>query len=146
MPIPLARLGIRCLSPDCPNFNLLRIIGRRQAGWAPIRLHTWHTEVSEQAEREKQVFARKVRVEVLSPGTVRPCPLAWLDSYAMRSFTGRSAFAETLPIADGLLEASFSVDLEALRTDMEDWMTRKFGEGQAVRLRLEAAETVNSGR
>jgi hypothetical protein len=54
----------------------------------------------------------------------------------MRSFTGRSAFDETLPAAEGLLEASFSVDLEALRADMEDWMTRKFGEGQAVKLRL----------
>jgi len=82
------------------------------------------------------MFARKIRVEVVSPGAVRPCPMAWLDSYSMRSFTGRSAFDETLPVADGLLEASFRVDLEALRTDMEDWMTRKFGEGQAVKLKL----------
>lgn len=90
------------------------------------------------------MFARKVRVEVVSPGVARPCPLAWLDSYAMRSFTGRSAFDETLPVAEGLLEASFRVDLEALRTDMEDWMTRKFGEGQRVKLRFEAVKTVNS--
>ena len=82
------------------------------------------------------MFARKVRVEVISPGAARPCPLAWLDSYSMRSFTGRSAFDETLPVADGLLEAGFQVDLEALRADMEDWMSRKFGEGQPVRLRL----------
>ena len=82
------------------------------------------------------MFARKVRVEVLSPGEARPCPLAWPDGYSMRSFTGRSAFDETLPAGDGLLEASFRVDLEALRADMEVWMTRKHGEGQAVRLRL----------
>ncbi len=82
------------------------------------------------------VFARKIQVEVLAPGEPRPCPLAWLDSYSMRSFTGRSAFDETLPVTDGLMEASFQVDLEALRADMEDWMTRKFGGGHPVRLRL----------
>jgi hypothetical protein len=31
---------------------------------------------------------------------------------------------------------SFQVDLEALRVDMQDWLTRKFGEGKAVELRL----------
>lgn len=83
------------------------------------------------------MFARKIRVEVLEPGKPRPCPLAWLDSFAMRSFTGRSAFDETLPAADGELEASRRVDLEALRADMEDWLTRKFGEGKRVKLRFE---------
>ncbi len=54
----------------------------------------------------------------------------------MRSFTGRAAFDETLPTGDGQLEASFRVDLDALRSDMEDWLTRKFGAGRAVKLRL----------
>jgi hypothetical protein len=54
----------------------------------------------------------------------------------MRSFTGRAAFDETLPAADGILEAGFQVDLEALQADMEDWMTRKFGQGGQVRLKL----------
>jgi hypothetical protein len=54
----------------------------------------------------------------------------------MRSFTGREAFDETLPVADGILEASFQVDLTALRADMEDWLTRKFGEGHPVKLTL----------
>jgi hypothetical protein len=54
----------------------------------------------------------------------------------MRSFTGREAFDETLPVSDGLLEASFQVDADALRADMEDWLTRKFGEGRPVKLRL----------
>jgi hypothetical protein len=83
------------------------------------------------------MFAMKIQVEVLAPGGPRACPLAWLDSFCMRSFTGRSAFDETLPVADGKMEASFRVDLDALRADMEDWLTRKFGEGQAVKLRLE---------
>jgi transposase len=82
------------------------------------------------------MFARKIQVEVVGPHGPRPCPLAWLDNYCMRSFTGRSAFDETLPISDGLMEASLRVDLELLRGDMEDWMTRKFGEGSPVKLRL----------
>jgi hypothetical protein len=82
------------------------------------------------------MFARRILVDVLSPGGQRPCPLAWLDSFAMRSFTGRSAFDDVLPHADGRIEASFEVDLDALRADMEDWFARKFGQGQAVTLRL----------
>ncbi len=82
------------------------------------------------------MFARKIRVEVLKDQGPRACPVAWLDSFCMRSFTGRSAFDETLPVADGELEVSLRVDLEALRADLEDWLTRKFGEGQSVKLRL----------
>ncbi|MGH9451240.1 MAG: hypothetical protein ACRD11_11990 [Terriglobia bacterium] len=82
------------------------------------------------------MFARRVKVEILNPDSVGPCPLVWLDSFCMRSFTGRSAFDETLPRGDGELEAGFQVDLDALRADMEDWMTRKFGGGQPVNLRL----------
>jgi len=82
------------------------------------------------------MFARKIQVDVMDGQSARRCPIAWLDSFCMRSFTGRSAFDEILPVADGQLEASFRVDLDALRTDMEDWLTRKFGEGKAVTLKL----------
>jgi hypothetical protein len=82
------------------------------------------------------VFARKIRVEIASPEGARACPLAWLDSFCMRSFTGREAFDETLPVADGELEVSFQVETSGLRTDMEDWFTRKFGEGKPVKLAL----------
>jgi hypothetical protein len=82
------------------------------------------------------VFARKIRVEVLSPEGPRPCPLDWLDSFCMRGFTGRGAFDDTLPVSEGLLEAGFQVDVEALRGDLEDWLTRKFGGGHPVRLSL----------
>jgi hypothetical protein len=54
----------------------------------------------------------------------------------MRSFTGRSVFDETLPVADGLVEVGFGVDLETLRLDLEDWLTRKFGEGKQVKVSL----------
>jgi hypothetical protein len=82
------------------------------------------------------MFARKLRVEVLEPGAIRPCPLEWLDSFSMRSFTGRTAFDEALPVGCGSLEASFRVEIQALQADMEDWMTRKFGNGRRVKLRL----------
>lgn len=82
------------------------------------------------------MFARKIKAELTGPQGPQACPIAWLDSFCMRSFTGRSAFDEILPIADGQLEASFRVDLAALQADMEDWLTRKFGEGRAVKLNL----------
>lgn len=82
------------------------------------------------------MFARKIKVEVLGPTGAAPCAIRWLDSFCMRSFTGRSAFDETLPLRDGEIEAGFFVDLTALQADMEDWLTRKFGGGQRVTLRL----------
>jgi len=82
------------------------------------------------------MFARKIQVEILAPGEGRPCPLTWLDSFAMRSFTGRSAFDDVLPVSEGWIEAGFEVDLDALRADMEDWLARKFGQGNPVKLHL----------
>jgi hypothetical protein len=35
-----------------------------------------------------------------------------------------------------LIEVSFGVDLQALRVDLEDWLTRKFGAGKQVNLAL----------
>jgi hypothetical protein len=54
----------------------------------------------------------------------------------MRSFTGRSAFDESLPVADGLIEVGFGVDLQALEEDLEDWLTRKFGAGEHINVTL----------
>jgi hypothetical protein len=82
------------------------------------------------------MFARRIKVEVLEPGEPRPCPLEWLDSFSMRSFTGRSAFDDTLPAGSGELEAGFRIDLQDLQADMEDWLSRKFGSGRQVKLRL----------
>ena len=82
------------------------------------------------------MFARKIHVEVVEPGEARACPVGWLDSFCMRSFTGRSAFDDVLPVSDGWMEAGFTVDLDFLRNDLEDWFTRKFGGGSRVKLRL----------
>src|SRR5574337_1624474 len=57
------------------------------------------------------MFARKIQVEILEPEAPRACPVAWLDSFCMRSFTGRSAFDDLLPIADGLMEAGSRVEI-----------------------------------
>ena len=86
------------------------------------------------------MFARKIRVEVAGPEGPRACPLAWLDSFCMRSFTGREAFDETLPVADGALEVSFQVDIDGLRADMEDWFTRKVRRGKAGQVELDGRQ------
>jgi hypothetical protein len=75
-------------------------------------------------------------VQLLSPHGPGACPIAWLDSFFMRSFSGRSAFDESLPLADGLIEVGFDVDLQVLKADLEDWLTRKFGAGKQVNLTL----------
>ncbi len=82
------------------------------------------------------MFARRIQVQIAGSQGPEPCPLAWLDSFFMRSFTGRSAFDETLPVADGLVEAGFAVDLEVLKADLEDWLTRKFGAGKQINVTL----------
>src|SRR4029077_10028095 len=57
------------------------------------------------------MFARKIRVEYDENGRKLPCPLKWLDSFSMRSFTNFSAFDDTLPVADGEMEIGSSVPL-----------------------------------
>ncbi len=54
-----------------------------------------------------------------------PVPLAWLDSFAMRNFTNEAVFDDTLPAADGMLEAGYRVPVPALLTAMESWFRRK---------------------
>src|SRR5512135_2120122 len=71
------------------------------------------------------MFARKVGVEYEDDGKRRPCPLEWLDSFAMRNFTNDQVFDDTLPVADGLVEIGARVPLDRLRASMEDWFRRK---------------------
>lgn len=71
------------------------------------------------------MYARKLQVLLSSPGGNRPCPLKYLDSFAMRSFTGERRFDDTLPTGDGMLEAGRLVPLDALRDALEDWFRRK---------------------
>ncbi len=71
------------------------------------------------------MYARKLQVQLRGPEGARACPLKYLDSFAMRSFTGESRFDDTLPVAAGRLEAGRLVDLAALRAALEDWFRRK---------------------
>jgi hypothetical protein len=71
------------------------------------------------------MFARKLRVEYVEQGERKPCPLKWLDSFAMRNFTNDPVFDDTLPVGDGLLEAGVRVPLDRLQADMTDWFRRK---------------------
>jgi len=64
-------------------------------------------------------------VEYEEQGEKHPCPLKWLDSFAMRNFTNASAFDDTLPVADGCLEIGTKVPMADLRSAMEDWFRRK---------------------
>lgn len=82
------------------------------------------------------MFARKIHVELLGREEAHDCPVGWMDNFCMRSFTGRTAFDDVLPVADGWLEVGFRVNLKALQDDLEDWLTRKYGRGAPVRLRL----------
>jgi hypothetical protein len=71
------------------------------------------------------MFARKLRVEYEAGGRRLPCPLKWLDSFAMRNFTNSPQFDDTLPVADGVMEIGARVPLEELKSAMEDWFRRK---------------------
>ena len=71
------------------------------------------------------MFARKIRVEYEADGQRLPCPVKWLDSFAMRNFTNDAAFDDTLPTADGQMEIGARVPIEKLRAAMEDWFRKK---------------------
>lgn len=71
------------------------------------------------------MFLRKLRVEYEAEGQRLPCPMKWLDSFAMRNFTNAPAFDDTLPVADGQMEIGARVPLAELKTAMEDWFRKK---------------------
>lgn len=71
------------------------------------------------------MFARKIRVEYDADSQRHPCQLHWLDSFSMRNFTNATAFDDTLPISDGLMEIGNQVEIEKLTSAMEDWFHRK---------------------
>jgi hypothetical protein len=90
------------------------------------------------------MFARKIRVEYEEGGKRLPCPLKWLDSFAMRSFTNASVFDDTLPTGDGSMEIGRNVPPQALREAMEDWFRRKSYLPQGAVLVLTEISAVHS--
>ena len=72
------------------------------------------------------MFARKFSIQRIdAAGHRHPCPIRWIDNFAMRNFTNDAIFDDTLPVADGLLEAGHRVPLDRLRPAMEEWFRRK---------------------
>jgi hypothetical protein len=72
------------------------------------------------------MFVRRIAIQRIdSSGAVHPCPIRWIDNFAMRNFTNDAVFDDTLPVADGLLEAGSRVPLDRLQPAMEDWFRRK---------------------
>ena len=72
------------------------------------------------------MFVRKLQIERIdAEGAPHPCPIAHLDSFAMRNFTNDAIFDDTLPVADGLLEVGNRVPLDLLQEKMQDWFHRK---------------------
>jgi hypothetical protein len=72
------------------------------------------------------MFARRVTVEsVGADGEAKPCPVKWIDSFAMRNFTNDAVFDDTLPLGDGEMEIGNRVPVERLQAGMEDWFRRK---------------------
>ena len=52
------------------------------------------------------MFLRRLRVQRrTAQGLVVDCPLRWMDSFAMRSFTNDAIFDDTLPVADSRAES-----------------------------------------
>lgn len=71
------------------------------------------------------MFSRKLSICYESSGKLEPCPLKWLDNFAMRNFTNDPIFDDTLPVSDGVLEIGSRVPLDRLKSAMEDWFQRK---------------------
>jgi hypothetical protein len=81
------------------------------------------------------VYAQKFRVQVEIRGERRDCPLDWLDSFCMRNFTNSADFDDTLPVADGRVEASFRLTAERFAEGLGAWLTQRGkGEGEAVKV------------
>jgi hypothetical protein len=72
------------------------------------------------------MWIRRLNIERVGlRGVVVPCPIAWIDNFAMRNFTNDAIFDDTLPIADGVLEVGLRVPVDKLRESMQDWFRRK---------------------
>jgi hypothetical protein len=83
------------------------------------------------------VYAQKFKVDVVIHGQRRACPMEWLDQFCMRDFTNSADFDDTLPVADGAIEASFRLTPERFAEGLAAWLTQRGkGEGQPVRVEV----------
>jgi hypothetical protein len=83
------------------------------------------------------MYAQKFNVNVIIRGETRPCPLDWLDQFCMRNFTNSADFDDTLPVADGKVEASFRLTPERFAEGLGAWLTQRGkGEGRPVQVQV----------
>jgi hypothetical protein len=86
------------------------------------------------------MYARKLTVEIVVGGERRPCPLEWLDAFAMRNFTGSAEFDDTLPTGEGRIEAGLRVEANRLAEALSAWLTKRGkGNGQPVHVEINPA-------
>jgi hypothetical protein len=79
------------------------------------------------------MYAQRFHVEVVIRGERRVCPLEWLDQFCMRNFTNAADFDDTLPVADGQVEASYRLTPEHFSEGLAAWLTQRGkGQGQPV--------------
>ena len=71
------------------------------------------------------MYAQKFSVDLLIGDERKPCPLDWLDQFCMRNFTNSAEFDDTLPLADGRIEASFRLTPEKFAEGLRDWLTQR---------------------
>jgi hypothetical protein len=89
------------------------------------------------------MYARKLAAEMKIGAEQRPVPLDWLDSFCMRNFTGSAEFDDTLPRADGELEAGLGVDPARLAVAMSEWFTKR-GKGNGAVVVVEMREQIGN--
>jgi len=115
--------GLWCLR------NSRLVTGNWLAFPSPKRFATWCYHAS--------MYAQKFQVDVLIRGERRACPLEWLDQFSMRNFTNSADFDDTLPLADGRLEASFRLTPERFAEGLSAWLTQRGkGEGRPVQVEV----------
>jgi hypothetical protein len=79
------------------------------------------------------MYAQRFIVDVLIRGKRQACPLEWLDQFCMRNFTNSADFDDTLPVADGKIEASFRLTPERFAKGLGTWLSQRGkGEGEPV--------------
>jgi hypothetical protein len=72
------------------------------------------------------MFLRRLSIDrITATGDAEPCAIGQIDNFAMRNFTNDAVFDDTLPVADGVLEAGLRVPLDLLQNRMEQWFRRK---------------------
>lgn len=79
------------------------------------------------------MYAQKFSVNLLVGSDRKPCPLDWLDQFCMRNFTNSADFDDTLPVADGRIEASFRLTPEKFAEGLRAWLAQRGkGAGQPI--------------